>query len=438
MSDLGEYLMWHNEGGLARATATDAVRLLESVEPGTSLARAYARLAQLAMVSGFHADAIPWGVKAVTLGERLGEEQVVVHALNTLGSAEACMGLDEGMAKLEESLHRASAAKLEEDTARAFNNLIASARDNRRYDLLERYSAGAVEFAAERDLDLTVRCLSGDIAEGYLDTGRWQEARQLAEDNVATGTRSGRQQCVMVLGLLAARRGEPGASRWLDEALGLVDVDGFAGLPQTRIARIEACWLEGDARGAVEELKAAISVLTEPLNRWLVGAVAYWSWKLGVDWEIPDGLPEPFALQLAGYPAKAAAAWAVIGCPYAEAHALLDSDDEADLRRALDIFLSLEAAVGAAMATKRLKEMGVRGIARGPRTATRSNPYGLSNREVEVLELLADGLRNAEIAERLVVSAKTVDHHVSAVLAKLGVDNRHEAGRKAVELGLTT
>jgi DNA-binding NarL/FixJ family response regulator len=53
-----------------------------------------------------------------------------------------------------------------------------------------------------------------------------------------------------------------------------------------------------------------------------------------------------------------------------------------------------------------------------------------------VLALLAEGLRNAEIAERLVVSQKTVDHHVSAILRKLAVRTRGAAGAEAARLGL--
>jgi DNA-binding NarL/FixJ family response regulator len=78
----------------------------------------------------------------------------------------------------------------------------------------------------------------------------------------------------------------------------------------------------------------------------------------------------------------------------------------------------------------------VRGVPRGPRPRTSENPSGLTTREVEVLSLLGQGLRNAEIAERLVVSPKTVDHHVSAVLRKLGMRTRAEAGAEAVRLGL--
>jgi DNA-binding NarL/FixJ family response regulator len=78
-----------------------------------------------------------------------------------------------------------------------------------------------------------------------------------------------------------------------------------------------------------------------------------------------------------------------------------------------------------------LRAMGVSGVPRGPRPATRANPAGLTARQVEVLRLVATGLTNAEIAERLFISAKTVDHHVSAILVKLGTATRREAAEKA-------
>jgi len=75
----------------------------------------------------------------------------------------------------------------------------------------------------------------------------------------------------------------------------------------------------------------------------------------------------------------------------------------------------------------RLREIGVESIPRGPLRSTRENPAGLTNRQVEVLELMADGLANAEIAEKLFISKKTVEHHVSAIYTKLGVDSRTKA-----------
>ena len=122
------------------SVAAGAVELLESIPADANVARAYARLAQVSMMSGQYATASDWGREAVALGEKFDEEAVVVHALNTLGVSEVCLGVDAGWAKLEESLRRATAADLEEDTARAFNNLIATIRENRLYELFDRYS----------------------------------------------------------------------------------------------------------------------------------------------------------------------------------------------------------------------------------------------------------------------------------------------------------
>ena len=137
-------------------------------------------------------------------------------------------------------------------------------------------------------------------------------------------------------------------------------------------------------------------------------------------------------------PQAAARHWLQIGCPYEAALALADTDDPDALREAHDDLQAMGARPAAAFVARRLRERGVRGVPRGPRPRTRENPAGLTARELEVLPLLAEGLRNADIAQRLVVSHKTVDHHVSAILRKLGVRTRGEASAEAARLGLTT
>ncbi len=436
-SDLAEYLWWEGEAHRALESALEAVAVLESLSPAAAVGRAYARVAQVSMLSGQHPSAIEWSTKAIELAEQFGEEAVVVHALNTLGTSELSMGLDDGWAKLQESLDRALAADLEDESARAFNNLIASMRENRRYELYDHYSTQAAAFFEDRDLVASELCLIGDVAESAMERGNWSAALLTAQEVVDRGTIHGRVECIAVLGRIAARRGRPDASRWLDEALELQGKFGGEEAYPLRAARAEAAWLSGDVRLARREVIAGLPAFDRHSNPWLIGEIACWARRLGIDWECPRLPAEPYAFFLDGRPEKAAAAWAAVGCPYEEAQALADSADETDMRRGLSIFQSLEAIPAARMLSERLKAKGVRGVSRGPRATTRANPAGLSDREVEVLIMVSEGLRNAEIAEALVVSIRTVDHHVSAILNKLDVRSRHDASQKARALALT-
>jgi DNA-binding NarL/FixJ family response regulator len=125
-----------------------------------------------------------------------------------------------------------------------------------------------------------------------------------------------------------------------------------------------------------------------------------------------------------------------MGCPYEAALALAGADDDDALRGSLKELQRLGAQPAATIVARRLRERGARGVPRGPRAATRQNPANLTARELDVLALVAEGLRNAQIAERLFLSEKTVGHHVSAILRKLDARTRGEASAQAVRLGL--
>jgi DNA-binding CsgD family transcriptional regulator len=203
-----------------------------------------------------------------------------------------------------------------------------------------------------------------------------------------------------------------------------------------RAARAEAAVLAGDAGGAREEAAAALAVVTPSPQPWLVGELAYWSWVIGELDGAPEGAAVPFALQIDGRAAEAALAWDRLGCPYEAARARTETGRPDLVRQALDAFAELGARPATALAARQLRELGVRGVPRGPRPDTLRHPAMLTRREWQVLALLAQGLRNREIAARHAVSTRTVDHQVSSLLAKLRVRSRTEAVAEAHRLDL--
>ncbi len=188
----------------------------------------------------------------------------------------------------------------------------------------------------------------------------------------------------------------------------------------------------------IDEARVELARATAHRHVWLVGELSWWLWRAGVAVELPDAAAAvPYALQIAGRWREAATAWRGLACPFEAARSLAEGDADSQLE-ALSIFEGLGARPAADALRQRLHAAGVRGLVRGPRTATRANPFSLAARELQVLQLLCKGLRNAEIAQQLSRSMRTVDHHLAAVFAKLGVDSRVAAIQAAQRAGLQT
>jgi DNA-binding CsgD family transcriptional regulator len=197
-------------------------------------------------------------------------------------------------------------------------------------------------------------------------------------------------------------------------------------------ALAEMYWLQNEPDKAIDVLEAPLQRVLTTDTVWGRGELAYWMWRVGGLGEVPDRLAAPFEMMIAGDWEGAAAEWNRIGCPYEEAMALSEGDTAAKFQ-ALEIFDSLGARPAGQWLRSKLRDEGIESIPRGPRQATRENPEGLTSRQAEVYELITKGLSNGQIASRLFISQKTVEHHVSAVFAKLGVTSRSEAIARALE-----
>jgi len=401
---------------------------------------AYSSLAHFEEVRYRNAEALAWGERAMSLARELDDTEVLLHAMNNIGKAKLQADDDQGWELLAESLRLATQAGLVEHAARALFNQAQTALWRRQLDAADRYLDEGLAFCAAHDVESWQRILQTWRAQSLLDRGRWREAADLIAWGLrhSTSVDMHRIQLLVVLGRLQARRGEPDAATSLDEALELTSAGPeFQWIFPVRAARAEAAWLRGDLASTLAEARVCFDIARQRGNRRAAGELAYWMWRGGGTDPPPPDTPEPYRSQIAGDWSGAAARWRELGCPYETAEALAEGDDEDALRRALQEFELLGARPAALRVVRRLRQRGVRGIARGPRATTRASPANLTRREIEVLQLLSAGLHNAEIAQRLFLSERTVDHHVAAILGKLNVSSRLAASREAERLGLS-
>jgi len=433
-------LAWFSgDGATAEAEARLAVDLLEPLGPTTELARAYSNRSQLCMLADDEVGAQEWGGRAILLAEELDDQETLAHALNNVGTAEAMSGLTEGMATLERSLRIAQAHGLEEHVARAFTNLASTAVARHDLGAGLRWADEGIDYCREHDLDSWRLYITGWRARAHLEHGDWELAT--LDASVARDTPSlapTRVTPLVVLGRIRARRGDGDPWPLLDEAWALAtNAAELQRLVPVAAARAEARLLEGSPDLVAAETDPVLAPALAHGPAASTGEILVLRRRAGItDPPCEGALPAPWALELAGRHREASAAWGLLGFPYERAWAMVGGSDDDLARAGLVALRDLGAAAAATMAARHLRDRGVPGLARGPRAATARTPYGLTARQLEVLVLLASGLRNSEIADTMVLSERTVDHHVSAVLAKLGVQTRAQAARLATRDGL--
>jgi DNA-binding CsgD family transcriptional regulator/tetratricopeptide (TPR) repeat protein len=421
----------------AEEASQRAIVLLEELPPGVELARAYMERCYIKMVLRDLEETVYWGEKAIELGERFEEAEIIARTSNYMGSALIGVDSRRGLELLERSLAVAREADLPYSVAGTLGNLGGMLLDNREVRLSNQYLAEAIAYASEHDDDYHSFESQAWQALAYTYLGRWGEAAEIARVALERlGNNIARAGAAFALARLGLRRGNAEAHRWVDMIFSLSIATDAPRFDCPRLVQAEAFWLVGDPASVLEETRAAYATAIEKGQSWIAGELAFWRWRAGEQAPPPAWIAKPFALQIAGDWHGAAEAWEERGHPYEQAMALMDGDEAAQLA-ALGIFERLGALPIIERLKRQMRAQGIR-IPRGPRPATRENPFGLTAREMEVLGCLVEGQSNNAIAKRLDLSTRTVEHHIASILQKMGVGSRNEAVALALKGGLIT
>ncbi|GIG59726.1 LuxR family transcriptional regulator [Longispora fulva] len=429
---LSRICWWAGSPDQANAAADEAVVVLEAAGDDQLLAMALSGKAQLHALAGRAAEAADLAQRAIVLGRD--NPAIRSHALNNLAMAQDVLGDPTTLTTFEESLRVALDADEPEHACRAYVNLALVSLARLRLDVARRLLPEGVEFAERSEFLMYFQYLQVAAASLHFMTGDWDEVSPAAE-HAFDASPPVRCAALTVFGRAQLRRGDPAAVGTLREAWRMgIGLGESQWVTPAAAALAEAGTLDPGADPALEELTEAYELAGRFGTVAERAELAYWLGRAGRTVG-RGGLEHPYALLADGRWAEAAEAWRTAGCRYEYAMALATSPEPDDQLTALAVLDALGARPLARLVRARLRDLGTR-VPRGPAASTRGNPAGLTERQLEVVRLLAQGTSNVEIARLLVVSVRTVESHVAAVLTKLGARTRQAAAERAADLGL--
>jgi DNA-binding CsgD family transcriptional regulator/tetratricopeptide (TPR) repeat protein len=416
---------------VAEVASREAIEILEPYPATPDFASAVSQRAWLMKMRGHGSAALEVAEQAIEVARTTGDDVSLISALVTKGVLKHRMGESDGFELMEEARRMAEQGRHRFEETLVLLNMAEAAAEHREVARASDLSQRARETSARYEISLHENAANAHYAMAMSWQGKWAEAEDTASEALGPVVFYSQVVAGQVLGPLQARQGRPKAKETLDSTWARAHRgDEMQSLLPSAAGLAEYMWLHGEQDDVLIRRFSELLVDERRFNfSWRAGWLAFWLWMLGELTEPPEGIAEPYRLVIEGNPMEAAEIWESKGIPYERALALMHGDRDARLE-ALDVLDGLGATAVAAKLKGELRDDGV-AVPRGKARETRRNAAGLTARQAEVLGLLGEGLSNTEIADRLFVSPRTVENHVSAVLAKLDTSTRDGAVERA-------
>jgi DNA-binding CsgD family transcriptional regulator/Tfp pilus assembly protein PilF len=433
--------LWWLDGNRKKAESfgEQAIEALNNMPSSRIKAMALSNMSHLKMLFDEADECIKWGEKAVTIAREQADEETLSHALNNVGAVQMLIksSQNKGIELLRQSLDIALKNSYHEHAARAYTNLGSITIKIKDYASAKKILEEGIKYCEERDLDSWTLYLLTLRAKLHFETGNWDEAYRIAEKLIKYENRSIAvtiSVLIMIATIKMRRSSEDDPLPLLLEAktkaFGIMEMQRI--IPSL-IALLEYEWLTGKIVIEKKDIDRTMANIGQTINNIENNEFAFWLQKVRKLHLPVEEVYEGYEINSVTKAHNAAALWAKSGCPYQEALCLFAGKDD-DKRKAITLVHELGANAVYEKMKSEMRGFGIKNIPRGIRKTTQSNPALLTQRELDVLQLLNEGLQNKEIAARLFISAKTVDHHISSILYKLEVNSRTKAVHEAIRL----
>lgn len=420
--------------------ALQAVELLKDQPASAAKAMAFSNMSRLKMLSDEPAECIMWGQKAAEMAEELGDEEVLSYTLNNLGTVQMLIPASEqkGIDLLQQSLAIAVKHSYHEHAARAYASLGSGLVKIKNYDFAGEILGEGIRYCEDRDLNSWTAYLLSWQARLDMEKGNWTFAYSTADNLLENENQPAVTKIValLVLAKVLMRQGEKEMLTLLLEAKSMSFKTGeLQRIIPSMVAMLEYEWLTGMTNIEDDEIEQTAMLMQRAGSSLEKAEFTFWMKKAGRHFVQIGEIAEAYNVSSAAKASQAATLLEKWGCPYEQAMVLFEGRDD-DKRKAISIVQNLGATAVYEKLKQEMRNLGIKNIPRGIRNSTRSNAAFLTNREMDILRLLKEGLQNKEIGEKLYISAKTVDHHVSSILFKLEADSRFKAVAEAVRMGI--